>query len=127
MGTTPSESKGPWLLLVGLLLGTSCSTPGRLAWSHPDTAEWPALQRRLADERDARPRDPWAAVVRVTMREPRSGHVVDGRGAIAVAPGRAVRMILVGGAGLTLLDAWVARRGWRFAVPSAEVVRRGGA
>jgi hypothetical protein len=127
MGTSRSDITCFWLALLGLLLGTSCSTPARLAWSHPDTADWPALQRRLVEERDARPRDPWAAVVRVTMREPHTGRVVDGRGAIAVAPGRAVRMILVGGAGLTLLDAWVVRQGWRFAVPATELVRRGGA
>jgi hypothetical protein len=36
-------------------------------------------------------------------------------------------MILVGGAGATLLDAWVTRDRWRVAVPPLELVRRGGA
>lgn len=127
MGTQGSARVGLRVPGVGLLLCVSCSGPPRPVWSHPDVTDWPALKERLAQERDARPRDPWAAVVGVTMREPRSGHVVDGRGAIAVAPGRAVRVVLVGGAGLTLLDAWVARDNWRIAVPPIQSVRRGGA
>lgn len=59
------------------------------------------------------------------MREPRSGQAVEGRGAIAVAPGRALRMILLGAAGSTMLDAWVTRDKWRIAVPLAGMVRRG--
>jgi hypothetical protein len=124
-----SAPKCARLLLVGLALpvSISCSAPPRPVWLHADASEWPALQERLVEVRDARPRDPWAAVVHVTMRAPRTGHVEDGRGAIAIAPGRAVRMILVGGAGFTLLDAWVSRDRWRIAVPPANVVRRGGA
>jgi hypothetical protein len=68
----------------------------------------------------------WAARLRVTMHEPRSGRVVDGRGGIAVAPGRAVRLILVGAAGATWLDAWVTPEEWRVAVPPLGLVRRGG-
>jgi hypothetical protein len=59
------------------------------------------------------------------MREPRSGRVIDGRGAIAVKPGEAVRMILTGAAGATMLDAWVTMTRWRVAVPPLAVVRRG--
>jgi hypothetical protein len=125
-------ARGPattWLavLRIGALLCASCSAPARPAWSPASASDWPALTQRLAEERDARPRNPWAAVVHVTLREPRTGHLVDGRGAIAVAPGRAVRVVLVGGAGLTLLDAWIATDKWRIAVPPAQVIRRGGA
>jgi hypothetical protein len=115
------------LLRIGALLIASCSVPARPAWAPTDASDWAVLKQGLEQEREARPRNPWAAVVHVTMREPATGHVVDGRGAIAVAPGRAVRMILVGGAGLTLLDAWIADAKWRIAVPPAQVVRRGGA
>lgn len=52
--------------------------------------------------------------------------MIDGRGAIAVAPGRAVRMVLVGAAGATMLDAWVTATRWRVAVPPLDLVRRGG-
>jgi hypothetical protein len=60
------------------------------------------------------------------MRQPRGGRVLDARGGIAIAPGRALRMILVAGAGATMLDAWVTRDRWRIAVPPAGLVRRGG-
>jgi hypothetical protein len=60
------------------------------------------------------------------MREPSSGRVIDGRGAIAVQPGQAVRMILTGAAGATMLDAWVTPSRWRVAVPPLDIVRRGG-
>jgi hypothetical protein len=36
-------------------------------------------------------------------------------------------MILVGGAGSTMLDAWVTPDRWRLAVPPVHLVRRGGA
>jgi hypothetical protein len=85
------------------------------------------LRTALDDHRASRPREPWAAGLRVTLREPHTGRVVDGRGAVAVAPGQAVRMILVGGAGATILDAWVTRDRWRVAVPPLDLVRRGGA
>jgi hypothetical protein len=61
------------------------------------------------------------------MHEPRSGRTVDGRGAMAVSPGRAVRMILVGPAGSTMLDAWASADRWRVTVPALELSRRGGA
>jgi hypothetical protein len=63
--------------------------------------------------------------VTTTLRDARSGRVIDGRGAIAVAPGRAVRMILIGGAGATLVDAWVSPARWRVEVPPMNLVRRG--
>jgi hypothetical protein len=95
-------------------------------WAHPTPAAWTELRQALDHQRQARPREPWAAGLRVTLREPRTGRVVDGRGAIAVSPGRAVRMILVGGAGATVLDAWVTPQRWRVAVPPLDLVRRGG-
>jgi hypothetical protein len=96
------------------------------SWTGATSATWPRLQAVLASKRRAIATAPWSARVAVTMREPRTGHVVDGRGAIAVAPGRAVRMILVGGAGATVLDAWVTPDKWRVAVPPLALVRRGG-
>ena len=111
--------------LLPLLVLASCAhTP---SWQHTDSKAWQSLQERLEAERAARPRQPWTADVRISLREPRSGRVVDGRGAIAVAPGRALRMILVGAAGETILDAWVTTDRWRIAVPPAGRVRRGGA
>jgi hypothetical protein len=73
------------------------------------------------------PRTPYLVNLGTTLRDPRSGRTFDGRGAMAVAPGRAVRMILVGAAGATILDAWVTPTRWRIAVPPVDYVRRGGA
>ena len=104
---------------------SGCARPATV-WRSPDAATWSALRQRLDVARAARPSRPWAAGVRVTLREPRSGRVVDGRGAIAAAPGRAVRMILTGGAGSTMLDAWGAADRWRVSVPALAVIRQGG-
>ena len=92
-------------------------SPGELA----------VLRDALEHERGLRPAAPWKAGLRFSMRDPHSGRTVSGRGGIAVAPGAAVRMILVGGAGSTILDAWASARHWRVAVPPANVLRRGGA
>jgi hypothetical protein len=114
-------------VVVGCALCLSCQRAPAAPWAPATASTWPALRGALDRLRDARPREPWSAGLRIMMREPRSGRVIDGRGAIAVAPGRAVRMILVGGAGATVLDAWATRARWRVAVPPLDVVRRGGA
>jgi hypothetical protein len=108
------------------LLVPACSSPSPAAWLGPSVPEWRTLTSDLDALRASRPRHPWSAVLHATMREPRSRRVVDARGGIAVAPGRALRMILVTGAGTTLLDAWVTPDRWRIAVPPTGVVRRGG-
>lgn len=109
-----------------LALGAcACAVPPT-PWPGATPETWPELRGALARERAARATRPWAAAVRVTMREPRSGRTLLGRGGIAVAPGRALRMILVGAAGMTMLDAWVTPRRWRVAVPALSLVRRGG-
>ena len=116
-----------WLPAALCALGClSCEVAHASPWTAATSQTWPELRGALESRRDARPKEPWAAGLRVSMREPRSGRVVDGRGAIAVAPGEAVRMILIGGAGATILDAWVTRARWRVAVPPLDLVRRGG-
>lgn len=112
---------------LAVMAGLAACAEAPPVWLSPDPATWTALQQRLEAERAARPSRPWAAGVRVTMHEPRTGRIVDGRGAIAVAPGRAVRMILVGGAGSTMFDAWVSRDRWRVTVPPLDLSRSGGA
>ena len=109
-------------IFLPFLSSSSCAPP---AWQNPDPATWRALRLALEHRQEALPAHPWAAGIDVTMRDPRSGRSVDGRGAIAVAPGRALRMILVGAAGATILDAWVTPNRWRIAVPPAGVLRRG--
>jgi hypothetical protein len=102
----------------------SCAQAPR-PWPSPDATTYARLRGQLDERRETRPSRPWAAGIHVVLREPRSGRTVEGRGAIAVAPGRAVRMILLGGAGSTMLDAWVSQERYRVAIPALDRVRRG--
>jgi hypothetical protein len=61
----------------------------------------------------------------VTIREPRTGRVLAARGAAAIVPPRALRMILLGPGGTTALDLWIDGDRWRFAVPALDLVKRG--
>ncbi len=116
----------PWWL--GLLAcDVACARPLVPAWVHPTAAEWREASSGLDRLRTELPARPYTVLLSTTLRDPRSGRVVDGRGALAVAPGVGLRMILVGAAGATLLDAWVTPSAWRIAVPVASIVRRGGA
>jgi hypothetical protein len=109
--------------LLASAMGFSCAP----SWPAPDPVTWPGFAAALEHERARRPSAPWAATVRFQLFEPVSGRTIDGRGGIATAPGSAMRMILVGGPGSTVLDAWITRDHWRIAVPAAGIVRRGGA
>jgi hypothetical protein len=110
---------------VAASIVVSC-VPAAHPWPSPDVVTYARLTRQLEAQRSARPSRPWAAGIHVLLREPRSGRSIEGRGAIAVAPERAVRMILVGGAGSTMLDAWVSPEQHRIAIPALDLVRRGG-
>jgi hypothetical protein len=70
--------------------------------------------------------EPYVADATVRMREPRTGRVFEGRGAIAVEPHVAARMVLVGPGGVTALDMWITQKRWRFAAPIADFKRAGG-
>jgi hypothetical protein len=111
-------------VLAALVASAPCACAP--SWPPPDAATWPGFEAALAHERDRHPAAPWAATVRFQLFEPSSGQVIEGRGGLAIAPGSALRMILVGGAGSTIVDAWITRERWRVAVPPARLVRRGG-
>lgn len=117
----------PRLLGLGLALALPACAARPAPWRGATPETWPPLRDALARERELRSPVGWAAGVHVTMREPWSGRTLQGRGGLAVEPGHAVRMILVGVAGLTMLDAWVTPERWRVAVPAVGLVRRGGA
>ena len=89
--------------------------------------EWDAARARLERLRAALPHAPYTQPVTVDFFEPRSRRHFDGRGAVGVDPGHAMRMILVGPAGEPALDVWVTRDAWRLVVPAIRLVRRGGA
>jgi hypothetical protein len=111
--------------IVACLLLASCA-PLVERWVPATPESWTTSRARLEALRRA-PREAWAGEVSVRWREPRTGQTIVGRGGIGVAPGRGVRMILLGGPGMTMLDAWITPERWRFAVPPLGVVRRGGA
>ncbi|HXX67314.1 MAG TPA: hypothetical protein VEK07_09040 [Polyangiaceae bacterium] len=128
MKRRPVPSLRPVLFAQPLAaLATACATTQPSAWLHPTQQQWGEARAVWQGLMAAQSHAPYVAAVATTMRDARSGRTVDGRGAIAIAPGEAVRMILVGGAGATVLDAWVTRKRWRIAVPPLDVVKRGGA
>jgi hypothetical protein len=129
------------VLLGGLCLATSClpappqqtlytvigGDPHRPA-EVPDVgqAEWTLSRDRLARMRGNLPRRPYVERVQVGLVDPRTGKLYQARGAVAVSPDRAARLVLVGPGGVTALDLWVTRDRFRFAIPSINLERRGG-
>jgi hypothetical protein len=132
--------------LVGILLagafGLGCKVPAPLMQSPysvirgdpvrptsvPDVsqAEWTLARERLASMRSVLPQKPYVERVQVGVVDPRSGKVFRGRGAVAVSPNRAARLVLLGPGGTTALDLWVTRDRFRFSVPALDLDRRGG-
>lgn len=88
--------------------------------------EWLIARDRLARLRRAQPQRPYVERVRLAISDPRTGKRYEARGAVAISPGRAARMILVGPGGTTALDVWVTRDRFRFAVPAISLQKRGG-
>jgi hypothetical protein len=89
-------------------------------------AEWALSRRRLADVRGDQPERPYVERVRLAIVDPRSGREYQARGAVAVSPDYAARMMLVGPGGTTALDVWVTKERYRFAVPALSLEKRGG-
>src|SRR5882672_3564963 len=111
--------KSALALAVAALAGCA-RTPAPPA-VEPTQSEWTRAREELAKMRDEAPREPYVELIRVAMREPRSGRVIEGRGAVAVDPRRAVRLVLLGPGGRTALDVWVTAEAWRFAVPALDM------
>ena len=109
--------------LAMLLLG--CARPAPRV---PTTtqAEWSEARALLKELRREAPHASFVETVRVSMHEPRSGRTIQARGAVAVEPRRAMRLVLLGPGGATALDVWVTRDAWRFSVPAMNLVRHSG-
>jgi hypothetical protein len=88
--------------------------------------EWTEARDRLTRLRRGRPDRPFVERVRLAISDPRTGRQYQARGAVAVSPGRAARMMLIGPGGATALDVWVTKERFRFAVPAINLEKRGG-
>jgi hypothetical protein len=110
--------------LGALLAGCAPPAPVTALLPAPTTLEWQRARRTLAGI-DAAASTPRTQRIALTLREPRSGRVLSARGAVALLPPRALRMILLGPGGTTALDLWIDGDRWRFAVPAIELQKRG--
>jgi hypothetical protein len=108
------------------LVAFACGCGGSAFPPLPTEAEWREAHVWLDGLRATEPTKPYVAIVRVSLREPHTGRTFAARGAVAVDPHHALRMILVGPAGATALDVWATPDRWRFEVPAANILRRGG-
>lgn len=63
----------------------------------------------------------------LSLREPISGRLLEARGAVALAPPNALRMILLGPGGTTALDLWLNNQSkkFRFSLPALDLLVRG--
>lgn len=89
-------------------------------------AEWSLSRERLAHVRAEQPDRPYVQRVRLAIVDPRTGKEYLARGAVAVSPDRAARMLLVGPGGTTALDVWVTKERFKFSVPGIQMEKRGG-
>lgn len=101
---------------------------GRGAPEIPSLAEWKLARSKLAEVRSKLGRkSPHTRRLALKLREPFTGRVMEARGAVALAPPSALRMILLGPGGTTALDLWVKEDRFRFSVPALDLLRRGDA
>lgn len=90
-------------------------------------AEWTLSRERLARMRSELPPRPYVERVQLGIVDPRTGKLYQARGAVAIDPDRAARLVLVGPGGVTAMDVWVTRDRFRLAIPSLNIEKRGGA
>ena len=88
--------------------------------------EWTRARQLLSLLRLSQPAHPYVAELTVALRERVSGRGFGARGALAVDPHRALRLVLLGPGGTTALDLWVTPTRYRLVVPSLDMVKRGG-
>jgi hypothetical protein len=71
--------------------------------------------------------EPYSMNVTLELEQKQLQKRMRARGAVAVMPPHALRMILLGPGGTTALDLWVCGEEFRFAVPAIDLERRGDA
>lgn len=88
--------------------------------------EWTVSRARLARMRGEQPKHPYVERVRVAIADPRTNKVYEARGAVAVSPDSAARLVLLGPGGTTAIDLWVTKDRFKIAIPTIHYERRGG-
>jgi hypothetical protein len=71
------------------------------------------------------PTETYRQTLSILIRDEVSGRGFEGRGVVAVMPGRALRMVLLGPGGSTAMDAWIREGKWRVAIPALDRIARG--
>lgn len=112
---------------VGLLAAAlaGCGAPQK-ELPPPSTEAWREGLAKLAAIRRAAGA-PRTQRIALRLREPVTGRVLEARGAVALDPPRALRMILLGPGGTTAIDLWIDGDRYRFAVPAIDLLKRGDA
>jgi hypothetical protein len=113
------------VVLLAAAMGVGCASrtvPTRVS---PTSTAWRAARHALEALRATAPTAPYTIRVAASMRLGDGKAGVDARGAIAVSPGRALRVILLGPGGGTAFDGWVTPTAWRVELPATSFVRRG--
>lgn len=119
-GCLPTGPKGPYSVVGGDPRRTDVRVPV------VSQEEWTLSRERLARMRSELPRRPYVERVQIGVVDPRTGKVYRARGAVAVSPEHAARLVLVGPGGATALDMWVTPDRYRFAIPAIKLEKRGG-
>jgi len=102
---------------------TASLPPGRAG-----LVAWRTAHGELAELREVfAPQAPYTMNVTLTLDQPHLAKRIRARGAVAVRPPNALRMILLGPGGTTALDLWICGSEFRFAVPAIDLLRRGDA
>ncbi len=118
-------------LIVALSVGCR-PDPASMAATLPPGREgllaWRAAHAEVAELRESlRPRAAYTMNVALTLDQPHLAKRIRARGAVAVRPPDALRMILLGPGGTTALDLWICGDEFRFEVAAIDLLRRGDA
>lgn len=111
------------LIACGVLVSAGCARERPVAWAPPSRAELEAARAWLQSLRSEL--GPRTEEIRITLEAPLLPGAIRARGAIAVEPHRAARLVLLGPGGTTAADLWMDRDAHRLAIPAREEIVRG--
>lgn len=108
------------ILIMALTMGCA-PRPAPRTFDAVTSAEWRQAQSDLTRVRAGSRQH----VEEVQAEFARGGFTMTARGMLAVEPGRALRMVLLGPTGSTAVDLWITPTAWRVSVPAANIEHRG--